>query len=169
MYCLSYLCCDFQFSTSCTYIVKSGMVQKSTVVVSCCLALFLPLISLPGDISGLAGTNLVNNQLDTGHADIPTITGAVQDSGAIDVTLEGGEDDEVVSTNSNTDGRSNEQLQSGEKERLVNVAAVIGNGKLGSILGEKPNGQDDETTKAQGGNRMEAVNPATERWGNEHL
>ena len=90
---------------------------------------------------------------------------SLQDSGAIDVTLEGGEDDEVGSTNSNTDGRSNEQLlQSGEKERPVNVA-VIGNEKLGTILGKEPNGQDDETTKAQAGNRMEAVNPTTKDGG----
>lgn len=84
MYCLSILCCDFQFSTSCTYIVTTGNGAKNPQwSFSCCLALFLPLISLPGDISGLAGTNLVNNQLDTGHADTPTITGACRIAGLL--------------------------------------------------------------------------------------
>jgi len=55
---------------------------------SCCLALILPLIGMPGDISGLAGTNFLNTQLDTGHMEMTTIVGAVKDIGAIDVTLE---------------------------------------------------------------------------------
>ena len=40
---------------------------------------------MPGDISGLAGTNVLNTQLDTGHMEMTTI---VTTSGAIDVTLE---------------------------------------------------------------------------------
>lgn len=117
---------------------------------SCCLALILPLISLPGDISGLAETNLTNNQLDTGKVDLPTVTAAVQDSGAVDVILEGNEDDDV-STNANADGSSKEQLQSGEKERPVNVAPVKVNGKLGAILGKGNCGHDLETTKTLDG------------------
>ena len=54
--------------------------------------LVLPLISLPGDISGFVGTNMTKNQLDTGDIEMPTITGALQDSGAVDLTLEEGED-----------------------------------------------------------------------------
>ena len=56
--------------------------------ISCCLALLLPLNDLQGDIHGLAGTNLVNNQLDSGQMDTTTVIGAVRTSGAIDVTLE---------------------------------------------------------------------------------
>ena len=54
---------------------------------SCCLALILPLLDLQGDISGLAQTNLLNTQLDTGRTGITSITDAVKSSGAIDVTL----------------------------------------------------------------------------------
>ena len=49
---------------------------------------------MPGDISGLAETNMIKNQLDTGDIEMPTISTAVQDSGAIDVTLEENERDE---------------------------------------------------------------------------
>lgn len=141
---------------------------------SCCLALILPLLSLPGDISGLAGTNLTNNQLDTGNVDMPTVTAAVQDGGAVEVTLERSKDDEDVSTDAKTDGRSNEQLQSGEKERPVNVAALKGNGKLRAILGKGNCGDDRETTKTLHGSvsesetgKVEVVDATTEDGGKE--
>ena len=63
---------------------------------SCCLALLLPLSDLQGEIRGLAGTNILNNQLQTGQVETPTIQAAVKDSGAIDVTLE-----DVEQTNGN--------------------------------------------------------------------
>ena len=60
---------------------------------SCCLAFLLPLSDLEGEISGLAETNALNSQLQTGEAEIPTLSGALKDSGAIDVTFEGSEQD----------------------------------------------------------------------------
>ena len=60
---------------------------------SCCLAFLLPLSDLQGEISGLAETNALNSQLQTGEAEIPTLSGALKDRGAIDVTFEGGEQD----------------------------------------------------------------------------
>lgn len=59
---------------------------------SCCLALLLPLNDLQGEIQGLAGSNVVNEQLETGQMDTPTVTSAVKDSGAIDTILEVGEE-----------------------------------------------------------------------------
>ena len=55
---------------------------------SCCLTLLLTLNDLQGDVSGLAETNVLKSQLDTGDFSVPTILDAVKDSGAIDVTLE---------------------------------------------------------------------------------
>ncbi|XP_078376624.1 uncharacterized protein LOC144659965 [Oculina patagonica] len=55
---------------------------------SCCLGLLLPLNDLQGEIRGLAGGNLLKNQLQTGQIDKPSIFSAVKNSGAIDVTLE---------------------------------------------------------------------------------
>ena len=83
---------------------------------SCCLALFLPLLDMAGDISGVAETNVVNTQLDTGHMEVTTIAGAVQDSGIIDVTLEENEQDE-----------NNEMVVEGDScvdPRIQNVGAV---------------------------------------------
>ena len=54
------------------------------------MALFLPLIDLLGEISGLVGGNVINNQLQTGDIEMPTIVGAVQESGAIDISIEEG-------------------------------------------------------------------------------
>ena len=36
-------------------------------------------------------TNVLDNQLQTGRVEMPTIVGAVKDSGVVDVTLEEGE------------------------------------------------------------------------------
>ena len=55
---------------------------------SCCLALLLPLNDLQGELRGLAGTNVLKNQLQTGQIEKPSLISAVKDSGAIDVTLE---------------------------------------------------------------------------------
>ena len=58
---------------------------------SCCLALLLPLNELQGELRGLAGQNILKNQLQTGQIEKPSLISAVKDSGAIDVTLEEGE------------------------------------------------------------------------------
>ena len=56
---------------------------------SCCLAFLLPL----SDLEGEAETNALDSQLQTGETEIPTLSGALKDSGAIDVTFEGSEQD----------------------------------------------------------------------------
>lgn len=60
---------------------------------SCCLALLLPLNDLQGDIRGLAGTNVLKSQLDTGQFEMVTLQAAIKDSGAIDVSLDENEED----------------------------------------------------------------------------
>lgn len=55
---------------------------------SCCVALLLPLNDFQGEISGLAETNILQNQLQTEEIEMPTILAALEDSGAIDVTIE---------------------------------------------------------------------------------
>ena len=56
---------------------------------SCCLALVLPFDDLQGEINGLTGANVLDNQLQSGQIDKPSVLSALKDSGAIDVTLEG--------------------------------------------------------------------------------
>ena len=64
---------------------------------SCCLALVLPLTGLQGEISGMMNTNVLDNQLQTGQTDMPTLISTVKDSGAMDVTLEErGQDDHKI-------------------------------------------------------------------------
>ena len=55
---------------------------------SCCLALLLPLNQLQGEIRGLTGKNILNQQLQTGDIELPTIASTLRESGAVDVTLE---------------------------------------------------------------------------------
>ncbi len=70
---------------------------------SCCLALLLPLNDLQGDILGLAGTNVLKTQLDSGEFEMTTLRAAVQGTGALDVTLEEVEevDDDTVEVQDN--------------------------------------------------------------------
>ena len=74
---------------------------------SCFLALLLPLGYLQGDIHDLAETNVHNTQIDTGVFELVTLEAAVQDSGAIDVTLEEGEEgDDATGEVQNNNGQS---------------------------------------------------------------
>jgi len=83
---------------------------------SCCLALLLPLINLPGEISGLAGTNITNTQLDTGQFEMQTVVGAVKDSGVIDVTLDDEEKDDDNPAEVQEQDCKEAQFQNGENE-----------------------------------------------------
>ena len=79
---------------------------------SCCLALILPLIDMPGDISGLSEANVLNNQLDTGEMEMTTVADAVKDSGATDITLQTNEQDVVNVTVVQEDSCNNTRSQS---------------------------------------------------------
>lgn len=61
---------------------------------SCCLAWLLHLNDLQGKIHGLAATDALNSQMQSGQMDAPTLIGAVKDSGAIDASLEQGQKDD---------------------------------------------------------------------------
>ena len=82
---------------------------------------------MPGNISGLANTNVLNTQLDSGQIEMTTIAGAVQDSGAIDVTLEERDQDQQDGGDSTDmeDGNCyNPRLKPGERKTVTNVGAV---------------------------------------------
>ena len=55
---------------------------------TCCLALFLPLVDLQGEIHGMVEKNVMITPLQTGNFETTTLRGAVKDSGALEVTLE---------------------------------------------------------------------------------
>ena len=48
----------------------------------------MPLNQLQGEIRGLTGKNILNQQLQTGDIELPTIASTLRESGAVDVTLE---------------------------------------------------------------------------------
>ena len=54
---------------------------------SCCLALLLPLNELQGEIQGLTGRNILNQQLQTGGIEMPSIGDALKETGAVDISL----------------------------------------------------------------------------------
>ena len=51
---------------------------------SCCLALFLPLSDLQGEISGFAETDALKSQLKTGNMEMSTILISLEDGGVTD-------------------------------------------------------------------------------------
>ena len=54
---------------------------------SCCLALLLPLNELQGEIQGLTGRNILNQQLQTGGIEMPSIGDVLKETGAVDISL----------------------------------------------------------------------------------
>ncbi|KAL9977407.1 hypothetical protein ACROYT_G014804 [Oculina patagonica] len=93
---------------------------------SCCLALLLPLTSLQGEIQGIAGTNVLNTQLQTGDFEMVTLQTAFQDSGAIDITLEENEEGDVddVGSDVNYSSKKIDQGTQTELKSLFTMADV---------------------------------------------
>ncbi len=54
---------------------------------SCCLALLLHLNDLQEEVSGMAATNVLKTQLESGEFEMVTLEAAVNESVAVDVTL----------------------------------------------------------------------------------
>lgn len=96
---------------------------------SCCLALLLPLNDLEGEIFGLAETDALKSQLQTGETEIPTIFSAVKESGAVNVTLEKRYDGTIVKGAANCkDSEHNEAKCHKETQTvvpLITAAAII--------------------------------------------
>ena len=54
---------------------------------SCCLALLLPLNDLHQEVLGMTGKNVLKQQLKTGNVDMPSLSGALKESGAVSIEL----------------------------------------------------------------------------------
>ena len=68
------------------------MATKSTVVPLLLPGPAPPLSGLQAEVTGMVETNVLDNQLQTGQVEMPTLVGAVKDSGVVDITLEEGEE-----------------------------------------------------------------------------
>ena len=91
---------------------------------SCCLACILPLVKIPGEIGNLVETKDINKHLPPEDIEMPTISAAVQDNGAVDVILDvGGKEDSNLDQD---DICSDTRPQSAEEVVHTNVTAVQG-------------------------------------------
>ena len=108
---------------------------------SCCLSLILPFLSLSGDIDGLVGENMMNNQGDTGDIEMPSIGAAVQDSGATDITLDNSEQPAT-------------QLQTGEKGK--HTATILSQTNEAFEISVEENKQENGSKK-----EIESMQPVT--------
>ena len=78
---------------------------------------------MPGEISGLVGTNVLNTQLDRGQMELTTVVGVVQDSGIIDITLEDGDQEDESPSEVHGDYCQDPQIQTGGKETPTIIGA----------------------------------------------
>ena len=106
---------------------------------SCCLALILPLLDMPGNTSGLAQTNVLATQLDAGHMEMSTFGGAVKDSGALDVTLE--EDEQADDNSAELQKGNNAQIRAKETEMPMTDGAVEDSVAIGATTEYRDQGQ----------------------------
>jgi len=74
---------------------RPGVAQKPSLVLFLLPGVLLPLNDLQGDIRDLAGANVFKT-LETGEFAVATFQAAVKDSGVIEVSLEDGEEDEIM-------------------------------------------------------------------------
>ena len=88
---------------------------------SCCLALLLPLNDLQGEIRGLTGRNILKQQLQTGKIDMPSMSGALKDSGVVNFGL----GDETNGTGESSDGNMSKRNKSKRVEEGVLTFANI--------------------------------------------
>ena len=96
---------------------------------SCCLALLLPLNDLQQEVLGMAGKNVVKQQLKTGNVDMPSLSGALKESGAVSIELT-----VLPEHPEETSGSPSEEMESGRKKQ--------GNTNKGTVsTGDEPKKQ----------------------------
>ena len=103
---------------------------------SCCLALILPLVGLPGDISGFESSNAIDNQLEIGEMEISTTSDSVQDDTLVERKQSNGDLKEAQS-DSTFSVRSH-----ADDERTS--AADQGSGAIDVRVGENKQGGDND-------------------------
>ena len=94
---------------------------------------------MPGNISDLAGTNDLNTQLERGQMEMTTIADVVKDSGAIDITVGEGEQDDDYPPEVQGGNCDDSHLQTGETKTLIVAGVAKESGEIDVILedGEK--------------------------------
>ena len=121
---------------------------------TCCLALLLPLNELQGEIQGLTETNILNQQLQTGGIEMPSIGDTLKESGAVDISLLEDQDSE-----SEQEEEGNNEISIGQG--LLTLAKIsiheLPRGPQDTKLEDHDSelGQEEETTKAEIGEQRD--------------
>ena len=88
---------------------------------SCCLALLLPLNDLQQEVLGMTGKNVLKQQLKTGNVDMPSLSGALKESGVVSIELT-----TFPEHPGETSGSPSEEMETGrKKERNAEKGTVI--------------------------------------------
>ena len=90
---------------------------------SCCLALLLPLNDLQQEILGMAGKNILQQQLKTGNVDMPSLSGALKESGAVSIELT-----ILPEHPEETSGSPSEETEIGRKKQGNTDKGTVGTG-----------------------------------------
>ena len=102
---------------------------------SCCLALLLPLNDLQQEVLGMTGQNVVKQQLKTGNVDMPSLSGALKESGAVSIEL-------------NIFPEHPEETSASSSEETENAPKKKGNDDKGTVsTGDEPEKQATTTKK----------------------
>ena len=119
---------------------------------------------MPGDISDLIGTNLINNQVQFGDMEMPTIAAAVQDSEANSLNFEEGERSDGDPKEAQNVSQNDVQLKAEGEEMPTKVASMEDNKtvKITAVEGEKRGTdssyvQDDNRFNTQAKNEGEEM------------
>ncbi|KAL9978290.1 hypothetical protein ACROYT_G015789 [Oculina patagonica] len=95
--------------------------KNPTWSMSCCLAMLLPLNDLQGELRGLAGRNIMRMQLQSGRIGMPSVAGAVKDTGAVDFELEEGDDEATENQDQHNNSHSPRILRCPENASINDV------------------------------------------------
>ena len=91
--------------------------------ISCCLALLLPLNELQGAVRGLSGKFFLGQQLQNGKFELPSMSGALKDSGTINFSLEEDED-KKVEHRVDSETTSNERMGTTQNATTLNCVTI---------------------------------------------
>ena len=92
---------------------------------SCCLALLLPLTDLQQEVLGMVGKNVLKQQLKTGNVDMPSLSGALKESGAVSIELT-----ILPEHPEETSGSPFEETETGRKKQGKTEKGTVGKKKV---------------------------------------
>ena len=112
---------------------------------SCCLALLLPLNDLQQEVLGMTGKNVLKQQLKSGNVDMPSLSGALKESGAVSIEL-----NILPEHPEETSGSPSEETETGRKRK--------GNADKGTgSIGDEPE-KEAATTKKEVKQNLQSCN-----------